>query len=62
MTPYPNHFYTGLDRRQNGAGWGNVLVVAGLMGLGVFAYFIYQNVWAGLGPTRGAIRAMSRED
>lgn len=62
MTFYPNHFHTGLDRRQSGAGWGSVLVVAGLVGLGVFAYLIYRNVWAGLGPIRGGLRAISRED
>jgi len=58
---YPNRYRTGLDRRDGGAGWGTVLAAGALVGVGVFAYFMYRNVWAGLGPLRGARRALFEE-
>jgi len=61
MTDYYPH-PTSLARRQEGVGWGSVFVLAGLVGFGVFAYFVYRNVWAGMGPLRGAKRALLPEE
>jgi hypothetical protein len=65
MTPHAQIFAgleRGLEPRSQGIGWGNVLVAVGLVGAGVFGYFVYRNVWAGMGPLRGAKRAFTGED